>query len=155
MRIRVLAVGTRMPAWVAEGVKEYQKRCPKEWQLSWCEIPVAKRQGASADQLMALEAQSIRRQLKASEQIVALDVRGALVSTEDLAAHITDWQMTGQDTALVIGGPEGIAPELLREAHYRWSLGKITLPHPLVRVLLTEQLYRAWSINAQHPYHRG
>ncbi len=155
MRIRVLAVGTRMPAWVAEGVKEYQKRCPKEWQLSWCEIPVAKRQGASADQLMALEAQSIRRQLKASEQIVALDVRGALVSTEDLAAHITDWQMTGQDTALVIGGPEGIAPELLREARYRWSLGKITLPHPLVRVLLTEQLYRAWSINAQHPYHRG
>lgn len=155
MRIRVLAVGTRMPAWVAEGVKEYQKRCPKEWQLSWCEIPVAKRQGASVDQLMALEAHSIRRQLKASEQIVALDVRGALVSTEDLAAHIADWQMTGQDTALVIGGPEGIAPELLREARHRWSLGKITLPHPLVRVLLTEQLYRAWSINAQHPYHRG
>ena len=155
MRIRVLAVGTRMPAWVTEGVKEYQKRCPREWQMSWCEIPVAKRQGASAEQLMSLEAESIRRQLKANEQIVALDVRGTLVSTEVLADHIADWQMNGQNTALLIGGPEGIASDLLQQARHRWSLGKITLPHPLVRVVLSEQLYRAWSINAQHPYHRA
>lgn len=155
MRIRVLAVGTRMPSWVTEGVAEYQKRLPRDFPVEWIEIPPAKRQGESADRLMAKEADAIRKHLKADDRLVALDVRGTTVSTEQMAACFADWQMDGRNLALIIGGPDGIDPALLRESEARWSFGRITLPHPLVRVVLAEQLYRAWSINAQHPYHRA
>jgi len=86
---------------------------------------------------------------------VILDVAGQVISTEQMAATFAEYQMTGTGIAIVIGGPDGVAPELLAQASQRWSLGRITLPHPLVRVVLAEQLYRAWSINARHPYHRG
>ena len=155
MRLKVLAVGTRMAAWVTDGVSEYDKRMPRDFQVNWIEIPPAKRQGESADKLRKREADAIRRQLKSGDRLVALDVRGKLVSTEDMASHFVDWQMDGRDVALLIGGPDGIDPELLAQADVQWSLGRITLPHPLVRVILAEQLYRAWSINAQHPYHRA
>ncbi len=155
MRIRVLAVGTRMPAWVNEGVAEYHKRLPREFQVDWREISPAKRQGDSPARLMASEADAITRQLKSGDSLVALDVAGKAVSTEDMAANFRDWEMTGRSAAIVIGGPDGLAPELLSRADRRWSFGKITLPHPLVRVILAEQLYRAWSINANHPYHRA
>lgn len=155
MRIRVLAVGTRMPAWVNDGVTEYAKRLPREFQVSWTEVPPAKRQGELPDKLKAREAQAIRRQLKQDDRLVALDVQGTPVSTEDMARKFESWQMDGRDVAILIGGPDGIAPDLLADAEARWSLGRITLPHPLVRVVLAEQLYRAWSINAQHPYHRA
>lgn len=155
MRIRVLAVGTRMPAWVVEGVNEYQKRLPREFQVAWQELPPAKRQGEAPERLMAREAESISRQLKDQDLIVALDVQGKLISTEAMAATLSDWQMEGRSLAIVIGGPDGIDPQLLARADRRWSLGRVTLPHPLVRVILAEQLYRAWSINANHPYHRA
>ena len=155
MRIRILAVGTRMPAWVTEGVNEYQKRLPRDFQVTWLEIPPAKRQGESADRLMAREAEAIGKQLRDNERLVALDVQGKVISTEDMASCFSNWQMDGADLAVLIGGPDGIAPALLAKADARWSLGRITLPHPLVRVVLAEQLYRAWSINAQHPYHRA
>jgi len=155
MRIRVLAVGTRMPAWVNEGVAEYEKRLPREFQLEWVEVPPAKRQGERTELLLAKEAESLQRQLKPAEQLVVLDVAGQVISTEQMAATFAEYQMTGKGIAMVIGGPDGVAPELLAQASQRWSLGRITLPHPLVRVVLAEQLYRAWSINARHPYHRG
>jgi 23S rRNA (pseudouridine1915-N3)-methyltransferase len=155
MRIRVLAVGTRMPAWVAEGVGEYQKRLPRDFPVDWIEIPPAKRQGESAERLMAKEAEAIRKHLKGDDRLLALDVRGKAVSTEDMATSFQHWQMDGRNLAFIIGGPDGIDPDLLNSATARWSLGRITLPHPLVRVILAEQLYRAWSINAQHPYHRA
>ena len=155
MRIRVLAVGTKMPSWVLEGVAEYQKRLPRDFPVEWLEVPPAKRQGDPVDRLMAKEAEAIRKYLKPDDRLVALDVRGKTVSTEDMAASFERWQMEGRNLALVIGGPDGIDPSLLAEAEARWSLGRITLPHPLVRVVLAEQLYRAWSINAQHPYHRA
>ena len=155
MRIRVLAVGTKMPAWVNQGIAEYAKRLPREYQLQWVEIPPAKRQGESAAHLMAKEAESLRKQLRLGEQCIVLDVAGSIISTEDIAATFATCQMEGDELAIVIGGPDGVAPDLLSEASKRWSLGRVTLPHPLVRVVLAEQIYRAWSINANHPYHRG
>lgn len=155
MRIRVLAVGTRMPAWVNEGVAEYEKRLPREFQLEWVEVPPAKRQGERTELLLAKEAESLQRHLKPAEHLVILDVAGQVISTEQMAATFAEFQMTGTGIAIVIGGPDGVSPELLAQASQRWSLGRITLPHPLVRVVLAEQLYRAWSINARHPYHRG
>ncbi len=155
MRIRVLAVGTRMPSWVTAGVDEYVRRLPREFSVTWQEVPPAKRQGDSAETFMAKEAQFISRQLKTDERIVALDVTGSVVSTEDMAAQISEWQMTGQSVSILIGGPDGLDPSLLKRASAKWSFGRITLPHPLVRVVLAEQLYRAWSINNNHPYHRA
>jgi len=155
MRIRVLAVGTRMSGWVTAGVDEYVRRLPRDFSVTWQEIPPAKRQGDSPEKLMAKEAQAITRYLKTDERIVALDVAGSVVSTEDMAESISNWQMTGQSVAIVIGGPDGLDPSLLKRATAKWSFGRITLPHPLVRVVLAEQLYRAWSINSNHPYHRA
>lgn len=155
MRIRVLAVGTRMPAWVNDGVSEYHKRLPREFSVDWVEIPPAKRGTDTPEQLKAREALAIQRQLKSEDRIIALDVAGKLVSTEYVAQSFHDWQSERRGAAIIIGGPDGIDDGLLRRADNRWSLGRITLPHPLVRVILAEQLYRAWSINAHHPYHRG
>lgn len=155
MAIRVLAVGTRMPGWVTQGVDEYRVRMPRGSEVDWIEVPPAKRQGEAPEKLKAKEAEALRRQLRPGDRVVALDVAGKLVSTEDIAARIGEWQLEGSGTTLLIGGPDGLDPDLLQEVDARWSLGRITLPHPLVRVVLSEQLYRAWSINANHPYHRA
>ena len=156
MRLRVLAVGTRMPGWVQTAVDEYCKRLPRESRIDWVEIPPAKRQGGGRpEQFRAQEAELVRRHLKTGTHLLSLDVAGKAVSTEEIAGHLKDWQMQGERVALLIGGPDGIDAQLLRDSRYRWSLGRITMPHPLVRVVLAEQLYRAWSLNAGHPYHRA
>ena len=155
MRIRVLAVGTRMPEWVQTAVSEYSKRLPRDFRVDWVEIPPAKRQGDDCEKFRAQEAIAITKQLKDDETLVALDVQGSLIKTEDMAEHFTVSRQEGTPMAILIGGPDGIEADLLRRADARWSLGRITLPHPLVRVVLAEQLYRAWSINARHPYHRA
>ena len=155
MRIRVLAVGTRMPEWVLTAVSEYSKRLPRDFRVDWVEIPPAKRQGGDGDKFRAQEAIAITKQLKDDETLVALDVKGSLVETEDMPKRFTVSRQEGTPMAILIGGPDGIDADLLRRADARWSLGRITLPHPLVRVVLAEQLYRAWSINARHPYHRA
>lgn len=155
MRIRVLAVGTRMPDWVVAGVLEYGKRLPRDFQVEWVEIQPAKRQGDDRQRFRTREAEAIRRQLKGNEAVIALDVKGTLVSTEVMAECFAGYRQEGTALAILIGGPDGIEGELLHSADQRWSLGRITLPHPLVRVVLAEQLYRAWSINARHPYHRA
>ena len=155
MRIRVLAVGTRMPEWVQTAVSEYSKRLPRDFRVDWVEIPPAKRQGDNREKFRAQESIAIKKQLKDDETLVALDVQGSLVKTEDMAKSFTVSRQEGTPMAILIGGPDGIDGDLLRRADARWSLGRITLPHPLVRVVLAEQLYRAWSINARHPYHRA
>ena len=104
---------------------------------------------------MLEEATAIERRLKPQEQMVVLDVEGKVISTETIAETLATWQSDGSKIAFVIGGPDGLHPSLKAKAGARWSLGRITLPHPLVRVILAEQLYRAWSINAGHPYHRA
>ena len=153
--MRVLTVGTRMPDWMSRGVEEYSKRMPRDLAIEWCEIPASKRSRDTAESRMLDEFQAIDRRLKDQEAVVVLDVDGKVVSTEAIAASIEAWQDQGVKVAFVIGGPDGLHPQLKARASSKWSLGRITLPHPLVRVILAEQLYRAWSINAGHPYHRA
>ena len=155
MQLKVIAVGTRMPAWVQTAVDEYTKRLPREIRIEWTEVAPAKRHSGTPESYRLQEADSIRRHLKPHTRMVALDVAGKTVSTEDIANAMSDWQMQGERIALLIGGPDGIDTTLLKAAHQRWSLGRVTLAHPLVRVVLAEQLYRAWSVNAGHPYHRA
>ena len=153
--MRVLTVGTRMPDWVSRGVDEYAKRMPRDLPVEWCVIPASKRSRDTAESRMLDEYQAIDRRLKDQETIVVLDIDGKVLSTEAIAESIEAWQDLGTKVAFVIGGPDGIHPQLKARAAAKWSLGRITLPHPLVRVILAEQLYRAWSINAGHPYHRA
>ncbi|MDR5901239.1 MULTISPECIES: 23S rRNA (pseudouridine(1915)-N(3))-methyltransferase RlmH [Halomonas] len=155
MKVRLLAVGTRMPAWVTEGVEEYRKRLPRDFALQVEEIPPGQR-GKNADlaRAMASEAERIRAKLRGDEHVVALEVGGKAWSTERLAEQAEAWRLAGRDVALLVGGPEGLAPELSAAADQRWSLSPLTLPHPLVRILLAEQLYRAWTLMVGHPYHR-
>jgi 23S rRNA (pseudouridine1915-N3)-methyltransferase len=155
MRISIIAVGTRMPAWVQQGVAEYDRRLPRELGVRWLEIPLAPR-GKDADprELGAREGARLLKAIPSGDRVVALDVRGARLSTEQLADRLQSWQMSGDNYSLLIGGPDGLSEDCLARADQRWSLSDLTLPHPLVRVLLAEQLYRAWTITVNHPYHR-
>ena len=153
--MRVLAIGTRMPQWVSNGADDYVKRLPREASIEWVELPASKRARDTAESRMLEEATAIQRGLKPQELMVVLDVEGKVISTETIAETLATWQSDGLKIAFVIGGPDGLHPSLKAKAGARWSLGRITLPHPLVRVILAEQLYRAWSINAGHPYHRA
>ena len=153
--MRVLAIGTRMPQWVSNGADDYVKRLPREASIEWVELPASKRARDTAESRMLEEAIAIERRLNPHELMVVLDVEGKVISTETIAETLATWQSDGLKIAFVIGGPDGLHPSLKAKAGARWSLGRITLPHPLVRVILAEQLYRAWSINAGHPYHRA
>lgn len=156
MRIHLLAVGTRMPSWVVEGYREYTKRLPRECSLQLVEIPPAKRhKSLSAEQARQQEGQAILAALPKDCSVVALDVRGKPWSTETLAAQLDDWLVSGRDVALLVGGPDGLSDACLERADQRWSLSALTYPHALVRIVLAEQLYRAWTINTGHPYHRS
>ena len=153
--MRILAIGTRMPQWVSDGADDYVKRLPREASIEWVELPASKRARDTAESHMLEEATAIERRLKPQELMVVLDVEGKVISTATIAETLATWQSDGLKIAFVIGGPDGLHPSLKAKAGARWSLGRITLPHPLVRVILAEQLYRAWSINAGHPYHRA
>lgn len=155
MRLRVLAIGQKMPAWVDQGVEEYARRMPREISVEWLDIPPAKRGSATREKYRVQEAEAIEAKLSGKDYVVALDICGKAVSTELIAERFDQWQMQGEQISIVIGGPDGLHPNILKGAKERWSLGQVTLPHPLVRVILAEQLYRAWSVQAGHPYHRG
>lgn len=155
MRLSIVCVGGKMPAWVEEGVNEYQKRLPRELKLQWREIPLARRgRDSKPDQLRQAEGEQILKAIPDSDRVIALDVKGRSWSTPELAGQLSGWQMSGDNYSLVIGGPDGLSPQCLARAERRWSLGPLTLPHPLVRIVLAEQLYRAWTITVNHPYHR-
>lgn len=156
MRIHLLAVGTRMPSWVVEGYREYAKRLPRECTLQLVEIPPAKRhKSLTAEQARQQEGQALLAALPKDCNVVALDVRGKPWSTETLAAQLDDWLLSGRDVALLVGGPDGLSAACLERADQRWSLSALTYPHALVRIVLAEQLYRAWTISTGHPYHRS
>lgn len=155
MRISIITIGTRMPAWVNQGVEEYGKRMPRELKVEWKELPLAPRNKSSnPEQLKDKEGELILKAVPAGDRVIALDVRGKSLSTEQLAGQLSDWQMSGDNYSLLIGGPDGLSRACLQRAERRWSLSELTLPHPLVRILLAEQLYRAWTITVNHPYHR-
>ena len=155
MRITIIAIGTKMPRWVEEGVGEYSKRMPRELKVEWRELPLARRsKDANAQQLKDREGEQILKSIPGGDRVIALDVRGRSLSTEQLARQLSDWQMSGDNYSLLIGGPDGLSEQCLQRAERRWSLSDLTLPHPLVRILLAEQLYRAWTITVNHPYHR-
>lgn len=156
MHARLIAVGERMPAWVAEGFAEYRKRLSHELPLELIELkPGARGKGRDDARAMRDEGAEILATLPRDAHVVALDGRGKPWSSEELAAQLRAWRMGGRDLAFVVGGPDGHAPEVLARADQRWSLGPLTLPHMLVRLVLAEQLYRATTIVAGHPYHRG
>ncbi|WP_221800097.1 23S rRNA (pseudouridine(1915)-N(3))-methyltransferase RlmH [Oceanobacter mangrovi] len=155
MKIRLLAVGQKMPAWVTTGYQEYAKRLPADCTLELVEIaPGHRSKSSSKEKAMQQEAEALQKALRPQELLLALDVKGKPWSTEQLAEELTQWRMDGHDVALIIGGPDGIHPQLLQQARKRWSLSNLTLPHPLVRVVVAEQIYRAWTLIQGHPYHK-
>jgi 23S rRNA (pseudouridine1915-N3)-methyltransferase len=155
MRLIVVAVGQRVPAWAQTAWDDYAKRFPPELKVELKAIKTEPRAGGkTAAQVMAAERQRIEAAVPKGTHIVALDERGTALSTQALAAKLAQWQGQGGDVALLIGGPDGLDPALRSAAHERIRLSDLTLPHAMVRVLLVEQLYRAWSVNAGHPYHR-
>lgn len=156
MKLLVAAVGQRMPDWVSQAWNEYARRMPPGLGLSLREIRLAKRgKNADTNRLTAIESKALYQAMPARARIIALDLRGESWSTEKLAANLQEWMGDGRDVGFMIGGPDGIAAEIMQKAHHRWSFGPLTLPHPLVRVVLAEQLYRAWTITQNHPYHRA
>lgn len=155
MRIHLIAVGERMPAWVSSGYEEYRKRLGTECALHLHEIPPEKRTGSQpVAKILQKEAQRIRDAIPRHSHIVALERTGKSWSTLDLAERLRAWLQGGQDVVLLIGGPEGLDQELLQHSNAQWSLSPLTFPHALVRVMVAEQLYRAYSILKNHPYHK-
>ena len=155
MRIRLIVVGKKMPDWVQTGYQEYARRLPREISLEIIEIPLIHR-GKNADlpRLLQKEGLSILSVIKDTDYVVSLDVTGNKWSTSELSKQLLKWQNLGTDISLIVGGPDGLSPECVARAQQSWSLSNLTFPHPMVRVILAEALYRAWSINAGHPYHR-
>ena len=156
MRAKLIAVGERMPGWVAEGYAEYSKRLSRDLPLELIELkPGARGKGRDDARAIVDEGDAILAALPRDAHVVALDGRGSAWSSEQLAQQVAAWRMAGRDLAFLIGGPDGHAREVLQRADQRWSLGALTLPHMLVRLVVAEQLYRAVTILNGHPYHRA
>jgi len=156
MKLIVAAVGARMPAWVNDAWQDYAKRMPPDCALELREIkPEARKSGKNAGQMMAAEARRIEAAIPVDCHRVALDERGKDLTTVQLASRLEYWRGLGTDVAFIIGGPDGLDPQLKQQCPEKIRLSSLTLPHPMVRVLLGEQLYRAWAIMTGHPYHRA
>ena len=155
MKLTIVAIGKKMPAWVESAYTDYKKRLPKEINVNLIALSLATRgKNVSIEKLKQDEYRQIQSATPDNNQVIALDLKGRSISTDRLAQRIDDWQMQGQNVTILIGGPDGLASECVQSANEVWSLSAMTLPHPLVRVVLIEQIYRAWSILANHPYHK-
>jgi len=154
VRLVIVAVGQRQPDWAQVAWDDYAKRFPYELKVELKIVKTEPRGAKTVQTLLAAERARIEAALPKGCRIVALDERGAALSTLALAAKLQNWQLESDTVALVIGGPDGLDPAFKRAAHERIRLSDLTLAHAMVRVVLIEQLYRAWSINANHPYHR-
>jgi 23S rRNA (pseudouridine1915-N3)-methyltransferase len=154
VKLVVVAVGQRVPAWAQSAWDEYAKRFPPELRVEIKTVKTEARASKTLTTLLAAERDRIASAISPGSRVVALDEHGTSLTTVALSQRLTQWQLGGDDVALVIGGPDGLDPAFKRAAHERIRLSDMTLPHAMVRVLLVEQLYRAWSINANHPYHR-
>ena len=154
MRLQIVAVGLKVPDWAQTAYDDYAKRFPPELRVELKAVKTEARASKTLENLLSAERGRIEAAIPRGSRIVALDERGAGLTTLALAEKLQAWQREAQDVAIVIGGPDGLDPEFKRQAHERLRLSDLTLPHAMVRVLLIEQLYRAWSVNANHPYHR-
>jgi 23S rRNA (pseudouridine1915-N3)-methyltransferase len=155
VRLNIVAIGQRMPSWVNSGLTEYSKRFPRGFGLNLREVPAIKRsRSADIDSIRQREGEALLAAAPASSYLVALDEHGNQWSTAELSRHMAEWMNTSRDVTFLIGGPDGLSAACRDRSQACWSLGKLTLPHPLVRVVLAEQLYRAWTITQNHPYHR-
>jgi len=155
MKLILVAVGTRMPSWVDSAFDDFAKRMPRELPLQLVEIRAEPRTtGKTVEAMMTLEAARIEAALPPRCRRVILDERGEDLTTKALAKRLERWQDGGDDIAIVVGGPDGLDPALKASAHETMRLSSLTLPHALVRVMLAEALYRAWSLSKNHPYHR-
>ena len=154
MRLILIAVGQKMPDWAQSAFDDYAKRFPPEIKLDVRLVKTQPRHSSDVAGIMAAERHRIEAQIPKGVRLVVLDERGDALTTKQLAQSLTDWQMGGTDIALVIGGPDGLDSGFKQQAHQRIRLSSLTLPHAVARVLLVEQLYRAWSVTQNHPYHR-
>jgi len=155
MQLIIAAVGHKMPAWIETGFSEYSKRMPTDCRIVLKEIKPVERSGSkTAETVMSLERSKIEAAIPKQTRIVALDEHGKDLTTMQLSQLLTEWQQAGGDTCFVIGGADGLDAEFKARAHLKIRISSLTLPHGMVRVILAEQLYRAWSITQNHPYHR-
>lgn len=156
MRLQLLAVGGKMPAWVQDGYAEYAKRLPKALQPKLVELALGHRpkQGGGIEAAKKAEGDAILGAIPADHFVVALDVLGQAWNTPQLAQQLDQWRLAAKDVSIIIGGPDGLSPAVLQRANCLWSLSALTLPHPLVRIVFIEQLYRAWTLLQNHPYHK-
>jgi len=154
MRLTIVAVGQKVPDWAQTAYDDYAKRFPPELKVEIKAVKTEPRSSKTLETLLAAERGRIEGAIPRGCRIVALDEHGTAVTTMALAGHLKNWQLSGNDVAIVIGGPDGLDPGFKQSAHQRLRLSDLTLPHAMVRVLLIEQLYRAWSITINHPYHR-
>jgi 23S rRNA (pseudouridine1915-N3)-methyltransferase len=155
MQLVIAAVGHKMPDWIATGFTEYAKRMPPDCRLVLKEIKPVDRSGSrSAETVMAMEKSRIEAVIPKGSKVVALDEHGRDLTTMQLAKNLTQWQQGGTDVTFVIGGADGLDAQFKQQADMLLRISSLTLPHGMVRVLLAEQLYRAWSITQNHPYHR-
>lgn len=144
-----------MPSWVNDAWQDYAKRLPKDWALKLIEIPASKRgKNAPIERILQEEGERLLKAAEGCEILIALDRIGKDISSRDLAKHCSDWHENHQRVVILVGGPEGLSPACLDACHRRWSLSAMTLPHPIVRAVIAEQIFRAWSILNNHPYHR-
>lgn len=155
MHIRLIAVGDRQPSWVDEAFDAYSRRFPREWSFRLDRIATVRRpKNDKSKSAIEAEGEKILAKINANEQVVLLDERGKQLASQALATRLADWQSDGRDVCFVIGGPDGVSSACRERANFIWSLSDLTLPHGLARVLFAEQMYRVWSLQTGHPYHR-
>ncbi|WP_058479620.1 23S rRNA (pseudouridine(1915)-N(3))-methyltransferase RlmH [Legionella waltersii] len=155
LKLTIISLGNKMPDWVNQGTHDYTKRLSDGIQVKLVEIPLIKRNKASdLNRILEKEALIIVENIPNNCHLIALDVYGKEFNSEEMATRITQLQNVSSHFCFIIGGPEGLSPDVLNRCHERWSLSKLTLPHPLARIVLVEALYRAWSIINNHPYHK-
>jgi 23S rRNA (pseudouridine1915-N3)-methyltransferase len=156
VKINLVSVGTRMPAWVEQGMQEYSKRLPAEFNFTCIEVPLGRRtKGGDSQQAMRKEAEALLAKVGARDHVIALDVQGKVLSTEAMAERVSSIRDEGLNISFLVGGPDGLASDCLARANERWSLSALTMPHPLIRIVMAEQIYRIWSLISGHPYHRA
>jgi len=155
MKVHLIAVGKKMPDWINTGYSEFSKRMPPELQINLIEItPSTRNKSTSIEKNIKEEGERIQSAIPDNSKLIVLDEKGKDFSSIALSKEMESWLPMGQDISIVIGSADGIDPVIKQQADEKWSLSSLTLPHALVRVVVAEQLYRAWSIMKGHPYHR-